>query len=75
VFTLVPHTTHAMQPLDTAVYGPLKTHWQDACHENASSVSSKVQVTSPNVLSKYLVQYVPASQVKKKASETRVTGL
>jgi len=22
-----------MQPLDTAVYGPLKTHWQDACHD------------------------------------------
>jgi len=32
MFTLVPHTTHAMQPLDTAVYGPLKTHWQDVCH-------------------------------------------
>ena len=33
MFMLVPHTTHAMQPLDTAVYGPLKTHWQDVCHE------------------------------------------
>ena len=33
VFTLVPHTTHEMQPLDTAVYGPLKTHWQDPCCE------------------------------------------
>jgi len=27
LFTLVPHTIHAMQPLDTAVYGPLKTYW------------------------------------------------
>ena len=26
LFTLVPHTTHEMQPLDTAVYAPLKTH-------------------------------------------------
>jgi len=26
-------TTHAMQPLEMAVYGPLKTHWQDACHD------------------------------------------
>ena len=25
LFTLVPHTTHEMQPLDTAVYAPLKT--------------------------------------------------
>ena len=24
IFTLVPHTTHEMQPLDTAVFGPLK---------------------------------------------------
>ena len=40
--------------------------------ENASSISSKAQVTPPNVLSKYLVQYVPVSQEKKKAS---VTGL
>ena len=27
LFTLVPHTTHEMQPLDTAVFGPLKSHW------------------------------------------------
>jgi len=33
MFTLVPHTTHEMQPLDTAVYGLLKANWQDVCHE------------------------------------------
>ena len=33
LFTLVPHTTHEMQPLDTAVFGPLKTSWQDVCHD------------------------------------------
>ena len=33
MFTLVPHTTHEMQPLDTAVFGPLKTHWREACHD------------------------------------------
>ena len=27
MFTLVPHTTHEMHPLDTALFGPLKTHW------------------------------------------------
>ena len=26
IFTLVPHTTHEMQPLDTAVFGPLKNN-------------------------------------------------
>ena len=30
MFTLVPHTTHEMQPLDIAVFGPLKTHWREA---------------------------------------------
>ena len=33
VFTFIPHTTHEMQPLDTAVYGLLQTHWQDAWYE------------------------------------------
>jgi len=41
---------------------------------SSSNVSSKAQVTPPNVLSKYLVQYIPAPR-EKKTSETRVTGL
>ena len=27
LFTLVPHTTHEMQPIDTSVFGPLKSNW------------------------------------------------
>lgn len=27
LFTLVLHTTHEMQPLDTSLFGPLKCHW------------------------------------------------
>ena len=27
IFTLVPHTTHEMQPLDTSVFGPLNINW------------------------------------------------
>ena len=42
LFTLVPHTTHEMQPLDTAVYAPLQTHWQDACHHYIQSHPAKV---------------------------------
>ena len=37
LFTLVPHTTHEMQPLDAAVYAPLKTSWQDVCHRYLQS--------------------------------------
>lgn len=33
LFTLVPHTMHEMQPLDTSVFGPLKSNWHDACHK------------------------------------------
>ena len=32
IFTLVLHTMHKMQPLDTTVFGPLKNSWQEASH-------------------------------------------
>ena len=42
IFTLVPHTTHKMQPLDTAVFGPLKNNWSEACHEYIQSHPGRV---------------------------------
>jgi hypothetical protein len=33
LFCLPPHTTHESQPLDTTVFGPLKQHWRNACHD------------------------------------------
>ena len=48
IFTLVPHTTHMMQPLDKAVFGPLKVHWWQACHNYLQSNPSKV-ITKYNV--------------------------
>ena len=42
MFTLVPHTTHEMQPLDKAVFGPLKVNWQKACHDFLQSNPGKV---------------------------------
>jgi len=41
-FTLVPHTTHEMQPLDTVVFGPLKKSWNEECHEFVQSHPGKV---------------------------------
>ena len=32
LFTLVPHTTRELQPLDTAVFRPLKKNWYEECH-------------------------------------------
>lgn len=50
LFTLVPHTTHEMQPLDTAVFGPLKSNWREACHDyiqsNPGRVVTKYQFSS-----------------------------
>ena len=42
LFCLPPHTTHESQPLDTAVFGPLKRNWQSACHEYMQSNPGKV---------------------------------
>jgi len=42
LFTLVPHTTHEMQPLDTSMFAPLKAHWRDACHEFMQKNPGKV---------------------------------
>ena len=33
LFCLPPHTTQDSQPLDCTVFGPLKHHWSDVCHE------------------------------------------
>ena len=33
MFTLVPHMTHKTQPLDTVVYGLLKSNWQSVCQD------------------------------------------
>ena len=41
IFILVPHTTHKMQP-DTAVFGPLKNNWSEACHEYVQSHPGRV---------------------------------
>ena len=33
IFCFPPHTTAYTQPLDISVFGPLKVHWSEACHE------------------------------------------
>jgi hypothetical protein len=50
IFCLPPHTTADSQPLDTAVFGPLKTHWNNACRqymfEHPGRVISKFQFST-----------------------------
>ncbi len=33
IFCLPPHTSHESQPLDCTVFGALKTHWSECCHD------------------------------------------
>ena len=33
IFTLPPHTTHVMQPLDRRCFAPLKVSWRQICHQ------------------------------------------
>ena len=42
IYILVPHTTHEMQPLDAAVFGPLKCTWQEACHNYVQSHPGRI---------------------------------
>lgn len=37
LFCLPPHTSHESQPLDSSVFGALKCHWSDSCHEHQQS--------------------------------------
>ena len=42
LFTLVLHTIHEMQSLDTVVYAPLKTQWPDVCYHYLQSHPGKM---------------------------------
>ena len=33
IFTLVPHTTHEVQPSNTAIFGLLKKNWHEECQK------------------------------------------
>jgi len=37
IFTLLSHTTRELQPLDTAVFGPLKKNRHEECHKYVQS--------------------------------------
>ena len=50
IFCLPPHTTANSQPLDTSVFGPLKSYWSQACCDymfaNPGCVVTKFQFSS-----------------------------
>ena len=64
LFTLLPHTTHEMQPLDTAVFAAVKMHWRDTCHrfmqQNPGKVITEYQF-SPLLAEAWLKAMSPSS--------------
>ena len=64
VITLLPHTTHEMQPLDTAVFASVKKYWREACHrfmqQNPGRVITKYQF-SPLLAEAWLKAMIPSS--------------
>ena len=42
IMCLRPNTTHAAQPLDVSIFGPLKEHWSSVCHSYVSKTPGKV---------------------------------
>ena len=64
IFCLPPHTTHETQPLDYTVFGPLKRHWSDVCHdfqqENPGKVVSKLNFM-PLFAKAWLLALTPAN--------------
>ena len=45
IITFPPHTSHKLQPLDVAVYGPLKCHYKKAVNEwNLSHPASRITI-------------------------------
>ena len=41
IFCLPPHTTHKAQPLDVSLFGPLRRHWRQVCHDFHQSSPGK----------------------------------
>ena len=42
LFVLPPNTSHLTQPLDKGIFGPLKLHWREVCHQYLSAHPGRV---------------------------------
>jgi hypothetical protein len=68
LFALPPHTTHALYPLDKAVFGPLKKHYRynAACSEFMSVSPGNIVMkwTWPNLFSKAYASALTPNNIK-----------
>lgn len=74
LFTLPPHTSHKLQPLDKCVYGPLKRFYNDACRSWLASNPGK-RITIYEIAELLNVAYPMAFTQKNCVSGFKHTGI
>lgn len=74
LLTIPPHTSHKLQPLDTAVYGPLKTYYNTAC-DNWKLANPGKTITIYDVAGCFGKAFPQAFTCNNIQSGFRVTGI
>jgi hypothetical protein len=72
IICLPPHTTHALQPCDVGVFGPLSQHWKRTV---TMSTSQHVAITRQNFLIKYSDAHQGAFTTATITAAWRKTGI
>ena len=74
IFCLPPNTTHLLQPLDKGVFGPLKTHWNLACHDFMRKNPGQV-ITEYSFMKVFYEAFYDATTPRNITSAFRTTGI
>ena len=74
LFSLPPNTTHLTQPLDKAVFGPLKMFWRQACH-NFIVKNPGVRISKHNFSSVFGEAWIQAMTPKNILAGFHTTGI
>ena len=74
LFTLPPNTTHLTQPLDKALFGPLKVFWRETCHHFIVNNPGS-RVTKHNFSSLFSQAWIKAMTPKNIMSGFKTTGV
>jgi len=73
IFTLLPNTTHLLQPLDKGVFGPFKAHWKRVCED--FKVSHRQVINEYNFCSLFSKAWLESMTISNIAGGFRTTGL
>ena len=74
IFTLPPHTTHVMQPLDRGCFAPLKVSWRQICHQFIAKNPGKTE-SQYNLCRLFSQAWSKAFSIENIVSSFRVTGV